>query len=300
MKILHLSTSDIGGGAARGAYWLHRALSASLDSRMLVQQKQSSDPSVSEYQPRWSSQVAARLEPLPLRLYPRLDDDFSPAVLPRPLGAQLGRFAPDVVNLHWINQGFLTPEAVGRIRQPLVWTLRDLWPLTGGCHYAGDCQKFTGHCGACPALHSRSPLDLSSLLHARKRRAWRGKRFTVVALSRWLADQAARSSLLRDQEIVVIPNALDTDVFRPLPRAVARTALGLPAEAPLILFAAINPLGSPRKGFGALREAVARLAFERLALEAPGVFPPETRGNDGRRVGLGEPVPERPSPFPRN
>ena len=49
MRVVHLSTSDIRGGAARGAYWLHRALAGrGVDSRMLVGRKYSTDPTVVE------------------------------------------------------------------------------------------------------------------------------------------------------------------------------------------------------------------------------------------------------------
>jgi len=37
MKILHLSTTDIQGGAARGAFWLHKALQQQgVESAMFV------------------------------------------------------------------------------------------------------------------------------------------------------------------------------------------------------------------------------------------------------------------------
>jgi hypothetical protein len=47
MKPLLLSTNDIEGGAARAAYRLHQSLRAiAIPSQMLVQNKDSADPSV--------------------------------------------------------------------------------------------------------------------------------------------------------------------------------------------------------------------------------------------------------------
>ena len=262
MKVLHLSSGDLDGGAARGAYWLHRALRESgADSQMLVQRKLSDDPSVLAYGSERQDRMARRAEKLPLRLYRRREPViFSPATLVRPVQRAVNALSPDIVNLHWVNNGFVSPESVAGIRVPVVWTLRDMWPMTGGCHYAGSCTKFTAGCGACPVLGSNSPRDLSAWLHVRKRRAWRKTPITVVALSRWLAEQAARSSLFAESDIVVIPNALDVRVFRPSPRQAARAALGLPPDRRLVLFGAMHPLSEPRKGFSAFQKAARLLA----------------------------------------
>ena len=80
------------------------------------------------------------------------------------------------------NDGFLSPESIGRIRAPLIWTLRDLWPLTGGCHYTQGCERFTRACGACPQLRSGDPDDLSRRVYQRKAAAWQGRQLSFVAL----------------------------------------------------------------------------------------------------------------------
>ena len=47
MKVLHISTADANGGAARGAYSMHKALRQSgIDSWMLVAEKYTTDPTV--------------------------------------------------------------------------------------------------------------------------------------------------------------------------------------------------------------------------------------------------------------
>ncbi len=48
----------------------------------------------------------------------------------------------DVINLHWINEGFLSLKSIlllAALKKPLVFTLHDMWAFTGGCHYSGDC-----------------------------------------------------------------------------------------------------------------------------------------------------------------
>lgn len=264
MKVLHVSTSDSDGGAARGAFWLHRALGAQLDSAMLVQRRVGDDPRVTEFRPAQASAAARRAERM-VRERLRPTRYYSPAVLNLPVHRQINALRPDVVNLHWINEGFLSPESLAGIQAPVVWTLRDQWPMTGGCHYAQACTRFEAECGHCPALDSRRPDDHSRRLHRRKSRAWNPRSLTLVALSHWLAEEARRSSLFAGRRTVVIPNALDTTVFRPQDRGPARTAgplarLGLTAGRRLILFGAVHPLSETRKGFGHLRRAAETLA----------------------------------------
>lgn len=258
MKVLHLNTSDGGGGAARGAYWLHQALARRVESSMLVQRKSTQDASVLEYGSSLMRRAAGRAERLPLLAYPAAHL-FSTATLPRMVHRRVNALRPDVVNLHWINEGFVTPENIQRIQAPVVWTLRDLWPMTGGCHYTRGCDHFTGQCGRCPQLGSSREGDLSRLLWRRKRRAWR-RNLTFVALSPWIAREAQRSALLGGHRVVVIPNALDEQRFRPMAREQARSELGLPQGHRYILFSAMNPLEDQRKGFPELQQAMELLA----------------------------------------
>jgi len=171
--------------------------------------------------------------------------------------------------LHWVAGGMLRPADIpklaGKRRRPIVWTLRDMWPFTGGCHYAGECQAYQTVCGQCPALGSTKARDLAY-------QGWRNKQsalrnisltnisLTIVPLSHWLADCARQSSLFAHQSIQVIPNAVDTAVYRPIDQAIARDLLNLPKAKKLILFGALSPTADRRKGFRYLREALHQLA----------------------------------------
>jgi len=164
-----------------------------------------------------------------------------------------------------------------------VWTLHDSWAFTGGCHVPGNCLRYQEHCGACPQLASTRAADLSRWIWRRKQRHWQHLRYTIVAPSRWLADCARRSTLLRDARIEVIPNGLDPEVYQPLARAAARQALQLPPGKKIILFSAMNASRDHNKGqhllLPALRELAAAGWAQRaelvLAGEAAPVAPPD-------------------------
>lgn len=58
----------------------------------------------------------------------------------------------DIIHLSWINQGFLSLKSISRIiksGKPVVWTMHDVWPATGICHYALNCTAYTDVCHNC-------------------------------------------------------------------------------------------------------------------------------------------------------
>ncbi len=265
MRIVHLCTTDTMGGASRGAYWLHRALiAAGADSLMLVDRKYSDDATVIEASAgprRVTRALRARLDGLPLARYRKTAESYwSIGWVPHHIERALDALVPDIVHLHWITGGFVPIAALARIGRPLVWTLRDMWAFTGGCHYAGACDRYRVSCGNCPQLRSADADDLSRRVVRAKLKRWQGLDLTLVPISRWLADQARSSPLFADQPSVVIPNGIDVRRFRPVDRALAKCRFGFAPGRKLVLFGAVNALTDPRKGFGSFARSAALLA----------------------------------------
>ena len=271
MKVLHLSTADAYGGAAKGAYSMHRALrNAGVNSYMLVADKFTSDPTVIGSSNITGSQkvkkgIRQTCGYWPLRRYRnKIPGAFSPAVYPSNIATQVEAIDPDIINLHWVAGGLLRPQDLRRFQKSrhrhLVWTLRDMWPFTGGCHYSGSCSAYQTECGRCPILNSHKINDLSHKTWKRKHLAWEHTDITVVPLSHWLANCAKRSKLFSGQHIQVIPNAVDAQKYRPIEQSIARQILGLPEHKKIIIFGALSPTADPRKGFEYLRSALNRLA----------------------------------------
>jgi glycosyltransferase involved in cell wall biosynthesis len=266
MRPVLVNSEDSRGGAARAVYRLHAGLkSIGVDSSMLVQVKHGEDPSV--FGPRTGTgRLAARLRQvldlLPVLAYPagRTRRTFYPGWLPDRTCGRIEDLAPDLVHLHWIAGGFVNVKSLSTYGVPLVWTLHDMWAFTGGCHYDEGCGRYASGCGACPLLGSRSVTDLSSMGFRRRMTAYRDLSLTIVTPSRWLGGLVRNSPLLSRFPVSVLPNAIDTECFRPLPKAAARERLRLPTGRKLILFGAAHGGGEPRKGFGHLQLALRRLA----------------------------------------
>jgi len=257
MKIVHLSTSDLDGGAAKAAYRIHRGLiDIGVDSTMLVRHKISQDSTVIANK-TLLAQIGSKVDGQPLKRYQKREQAmFSPQWFPDSVVDRVKQINPDIVHLHWICDGFLKIESLRSFQQPIVWTLHDMWPLTGGCHYTKDCTRYTSNCGNCPVLNSSSPKDLSFRTLQRKITAWQNTNLTIVTPSRWLAQCAKASTLFKDRRIEVIANGIDTERFKPGYRQVARDVLKLPQDKNILLFVSGSTTGDPRKGFRYLVEAL--------------------------------------------
>ena len=269
MKTLLLSTSDIKDGAARAAYRLHQGLNRiSVDSNILSQVKYSKDLKVfgtKAVSGIGQAKVGLRLtlDQLPLKFYRHKESQrFSSNWLPDNTQTQIARLDPDIINLHWVSGGYLQIESLAKFNKPIVWTLHDMWAFTGGCHYDKECNKYTNSCGACPQLGSNKDWDLSRWVWRRKQKAWQSLDLTIVTPSIWLGDCVKSSSLLKDKRVEVIPYGLDTDVFRPIEKQIARKLLKLPQDKQLVLFLSLQATSDKRKGFQLLQPALQKLSSE--------------------------------------
>ena len=265
MKILHVNSSDTYGGAARAAYRLHYSLrNTGIDSCMMVQEKATTDDAVigpGGLVTKSLARVRPYAEAYAFRyLGSGAKIVFSPSWLGMPgVSRGIATQNPDIVHLHWISGGMLRAVDLPAIRQPIVWTLHDMWPFTGGCHYTGGCQRYMQQCGNCPHLNRSGEHDTSRKLHRRKQEGWASLRMTIVTPSRWMAERARESSLFAGRRIEIIANGLDLGRFSPGDQMLARASLDLPQDKDLLLFGAINATSDQRKGFDLLFTALQKL-----------------------------------------
>jgi glycosyltransferase involved in cell wall biosynthesis len=267
MKILHISTEDTRPGAARATYRLNSGLNKlGISSEVLVQNKRSDDGTVHLVQHGGAGRIMAETRKLlgkaRLFRYPKCQKtSFSTQWLPNgKLFQIIETLNPNLINLHWVCDNFLQIESLPKLQRPLVWTLRDMWPFTGGCHYDQGCKRYTESCGMCPQLVSNHYSDLSASVLKRKLTSWQTLDLTLVALSSWIGNCAASSALFKDRRVEVIPNGLDTDLYKPADRQVAREILNLPGDKKLVLFGAVQATSSKRKGFDLLKAALKDLS----------------------------------------
>ena len=170
----------------------------------------------------------------------------------------------DVIQLHWIANFLNTSSlsALASLGKPVLWTLHDMRPFTGGCHYSAGCKSFQQGCESCPqlqpALHQFPPRA-----HIGQTEVVRWLQPVFVSPSRWLANECISSSVARSCRVEVIPYGIDSKAFAPMRQQDARRRLGLEPKALYIMLGA-HSLGEQRKG-----GLFAQQALRELAQQAP-------------------------------
>ena len=181
----------------------------------------------------------------------------------------------DIIHLHWVPGMLDYAKPLSNVgRKAIVWTLHDMNPFTGGCHYTGDCEKYRENCGTCPKLGSQKPFDLSNKIWRRKKNGYaKLKKLQLVASSRWLKACAGKSALFKKHTVNCIHYSLPIDIFTIRDKDVSRDIFGLPHDKRLILFG--SDYKTERKGLKYLMDALKilenRIDISSLAL---GVFGP--------------------------
>ncbi len=294
-KIVHLSTYDVSGGAARAAYRLHSGLrQAGVDSSMFVRESATKDRSVIKFEPSGTfwGRIERRLrrEHLQRKLRPALhpsSERFEPFRLDRSeYGPDLFSQLPahDILNLHWVADFVDYPSLVASLSKGrrIVWTLHDMNAFTGGCHYDLGCGRYLDQCGECPHLRASGMNDLSREIWHRKKSLFdrlSKDQIHFVTPSSWLADQVKQSPMLSRFSVSVIPYGIDLQEFAPRDKTSAREVFGIPQGEKVVLFVA-DGLPLLRKGFEVLVQALehVRTRIPKLRLITVGHNSPDLGG----------------------
>ena len=278
MKIVQIGTSDISGGASRAAFRLHKGMiQAGHDCLSLVRYKDSSDDSVfcvSQRLPGKEEEAGLFFSEAVQGHYinsHRTDISNTMFSLPCP-GYDVSHLPvvkeADIINLHWVAcfQSPLTLRRLFALGKPVVWTLHDQWAFTGGCHYSAGCDKFRNDCSSCPQL-VEDPFGLPAAALKDKVELFKDANLVIVTPSRWMAECARQSMLFKDLRVEVIPNSLETDVFRPHRKDEAKESLGIAPDTVTILFGGEDG-NEKRKGFqkfiSAIRQCLEKTEFQAL------------------------------------
>lgn len=262
MKILLVSKDDI-GGIGLVCIDLMRSLKAlGHQCHMLVLNKYTQNDDIERYgYLRW------RLAKMPSGLLCR----YGFVVTRRNKARRLGGGIPtsvvnlmhsrwvewaDVIHLHHIADYIDYPSFFGGVgRKPVVMTLHDENFFYGLAYYESNLQP-------------QHPLE--RYYAELKRLAFsQAHNMGIVLLSEYFRKKFHGHQLLQGNEVRVINNAVDTTVYKPIPKTDARQRLGLSADDTLIVFSAFV-VSDQRKGLDKLSEAVARIGNPRIRIVAVG------------------------------
>jgi len=174
--------------------------------------------------------------------------------------SRLGDFGPtpDVLNLHLVFRWLDLPTFFSSIPKglPVVWSLHDLHPATGGCIHPHDCERFTNNCHDCPNLKKPGKRDRSWQEFTLKDQLYRTLNLHIVGNSAWTTEQARRSALMRHaKSFQTIHPGLDTKAFTCVEKFCARQGVGV-ANKKFVVGFSCTDVSDPNKGAAVLLEAL--------------------------------------------
>lgn len=262
MKIAMFSTYDAGGGAARACVRLNYAFLSNpkIEVNYFVKNKIEDSSSTIVLNSRKYSKEVIELDVNKTYINNNRTDltntlysfSYSDVELP-----DLVDF--DILNLHWIEY-FISLQNLYELtllNKPIVWTLHDMKPFTGGCHYSSTCREFEDDCSECQQLVNDKKKLPKSVLQV-KHKIFKDANLTIVTPSVWLANEARKSSLFKNKRIEVIPYGIDSAIFKPIDKNIAKKHLGIEEESVVLTFGAISH-AEKRKGFSELVQAMSLL-----------------------------------------
>ncbi len=254
-KVVLINHSDTLGGAAVVTFRLMQALrNEGIDARMVVFTKTSQEDNVDVIYTRFIRTMAFCLERLRIlpatgfnydNLYKVSTGDFALNVHHHPWVKDA-----DIVCLNWVNQGLMGLKGIKRLHEmgkKIVWTLHDMWSMTGICHHSYECDHYIKECGHCPFLANGGKAnDLSHRYWKKKKRLYTEVPITFVTVSKWLENKCRQSSLLGEKNIVTINNPFPIDKFYTKPKR-ELYSMTTPEKQNIILLGAAR-LDDPIKG----------------------------------------------------
>ena len=245
MNVLSINYRSNGGGAATVAKGLFKALpSLGHTSRMLTGFPSTPEPDIASIALSWPGRIPYHALNLAGLNY--LGIPGQRRLLAHPFVAEA-----DVLHLHNLHGGYFNYRWLPSLTalKPVVWTLHDMWPLTGHCSHSFECRRWTTGCGACPYPKIYPPIrrDATHLEWRLKHRLYAHSTALIVTPSRWLAGLVGES-MLGHLPVQVVPNAVDTALYAPQSVESCRNALGLPTDKVILLFVAEH-VDSPFKRF---------------------------------------------------
>ncbi len=295
MKILQVSATDFGGGAAKVAWDLHQEYQASsYESWLAVGKKHSTCGrtfQIPNELPRnvWERvnfTAAQECKPLigKIKGVGRVSIFFTHLGRPANFisylqGKELFDYPatrdllslvptrPDIVHCHNLHSKYFDLRCLPILSQqvPTILTLHDTWLLSGHCAYAKMCERWVTGCGSCPdlTLYPAVRRDNTAYNWVLKKKLYEKSKLFVVTPCSWLMNKVKKSILqvgIVDQ--IVIPNGVDLSLFSPGDRTEARSQLGINQREFVALFVANSVKTNIWKDFDTLKNACEILSME--------------------------------------
>ena len=254
IKVLHLSYSDLKGGAAISCYRLHQALSkfSKIDSKILVVEKYSKFKNVYSFENYLTLSLNLLLKKIIFRFFKfqkkkaKISQSMNFFSIMN-IDSKIKKFDPDIIHLHWINNEMVSIKNIGKLKYKKVWTFTDMWPFCGSEHYPDYIRYKEGY------NYKNKPkenygIDIDRFIWLKKNKYFDNK-IRIVCISEWLKNKAKASFLFKKNLFNVIPCTINTKEWLPINKKISQNNLKISSKQKVFLFSCSTGTLDKRKGF---------------------------------------------------
>ena len=176
----------------------------------------------------------------------------------------------DIINLHWVANFLDYKSFFKKCNKPVIWTLHDMNPFTGGEHYTEIYSDIDENGKPLKRTLTKDEIKMfEDVLHQKKEALDGFDNLHIVVLCNWMANEVKKSELFSRFPITIIPNGIDSKIFKARDRQFSREILNIPLDKTVILFVS-DSIENYRKGYIYLLKAFEKLKKNNIVLCAVG------------------------------
>ena len=268
MKVVHLNTNLNNTSAP---YQLHLALLKNgIDSNLLIfngcDLEKSNKPNRSiSY--KIKRKINAKKISSIMKKYSQIEGmPFSPL----PIGLDISKDPliqkSDLIIIHWVNGDYLSPNEIEKLiktGKKIYIFCHDNNHFTGGCHVRLGCDGFKNSCGSCPQLNSKDENDITKQLIESKIKIYEAyDNLTILSPSKWMDKNVSESIVFKNKKHFILPNPINTEIFKPYNKEEARNELSIPNTKKVILIGIKANDKIPYNGMSYLYDVIEKIKNE--------------------------------------
>ena len=147
---------------------------------------------------------------------------------------QIDYFNPDIINIHWIGNEFISLKQISKIKKPIIWTLHDMWLYSGAEHYTTD-RRFIDGYNKGNRNKGESGIDINRWVWNRKKKYLKNN-IKIISTSNWQDQNVKKSFLFKNNDTYKISLPIDTSVWKPINKDNSKKKLGWKDDKIYFLF----------------------------------------------------------------
>ena len=267
MKILHINGTSY-GGTANFVFNLHKKLidKENVNSYVYVPKKRNIKNIIYPQSIffKFNSLLKILVTKILNRLFIKSDHTITLSLIKSyEIKKIIKKIDPDLINIHWIGNEFMSLKEIASLKVPIVWTLHDMWVLSPYSHYFGD-NEFD-------KIKNRQ-LTFFSKYMLNKKIKLKHKNIKFIPTSDWMLSRFKESKIYKDNQLKKISCGINFDEWFPENKYNSKEIFSLDKKKKVILFLAMGG-NNPRKGLDILAKSLKLVKQEFQLVIAGDQFP---------------------------